>query len=552
MVFDLGISGKDVLSGAYGQAGAQNASAFSNAYNQRQNDTLALQNQNKFYQAQQNLGQSDPFKSNPFLQMMAYQLSPKMSPSDASLRGLAYGSNNSDIGNMMSPFNGATQDRIAVQNLTQTINPATGKPYSVPEAIQANNQQKSYMHNYYTPTASGEPLGQTFPSPLPQGQQPQQPQPQNMPPQQPQLRQPSPLQQRQIMASGGQPPLGNLPNSGINAPQMATDNTIDSLDPLQQAFDNNAQSAKPYSQYVSPELDSILQNPSNLEGNPNKLAMANPNLSVKRILDLQQEGTKNKNDLEKSANAASDYVNNSVPFLDQIRQDILKGDLKTGRGQDLAVSAKSLMDSIFGQNSLSVDQLKGLDSQNKLEVQKSIDFMGQLKSDVAGTGQFRTAETPYLAGKILELKEPELKNAYITALMSEKAERTNTLAQAQLDYTNAIGDTSLPLQTKNGEKVASSFNDVRNQITKSFPPIGIAVAQKITSTYDPSKSWDDYNNVQKAAFTKNAIDAKDLKSIAGGSDWIKNPKMEGLIIKAPDGTYLRNNGANPPTPLDVR
>jgi hypothetical protein len=193
--------------------------------------------QSNFYNAQDTLARSDPFKSNPFLQMMTYQMSPKMSPSNASLIGLAQSSGQSpDLLKQFQPQNTNPYNDMfkymQLQNLQQQVQERQNKDTFIP--FNANSQPMPDMGGF---------MPQQFqqPQPIAPTIQPQQ----MMQAPQQQL---SPLQQRQLQAQQllEQPPIGNLDNTGQNVPAVDF-NTDDADSPYLTEYDFNTDDAdSPY------------------------------------------------------------------------------------------------------------------------------------------------------------------------------------------------------------------------------------------------------------------------------------------------------------------
>jgi len=427
MVYDFGISGKDLLSGAYYQQGAANTLVPQQTNVARSE----LQNQQGFYDAQQQVAQS---QKNPFLQMLAYQMSPKMSPSDASLRGLAYGSGNAELAQQFAPASGGLtptnmRDSLYQQNIMNGMNPqsamvdAAQRVTAMTGSAQWNPQQLQFQQPY--PQFYGQPQPQYQPQPQVQTQ-PQQiirPQPQVQP-----------------------------------QPQMVTDDTIDmQTQPLTE------QPIAPQSQYTNdPQLISSLTG-----------------YTPAQVLKMQEYRPDKLNEEIQKLSDETDLLNSNIPQIAEVTRGLMDESIDTGVFEPSKVWVKSLTEDIFGSGALTDAAGKMLQGQglvNYLGTKLSVQNMQQYYS---GKGSFSNAEGARVDTLGVNLKDNEFKNIYVGAASQVAAEARQEKLQAKAEYIKLAGSPTAPLALSDGSKKYSNWQEFyKDNYQTTRLPYTAAIAQK--------------------------------------------------------------------------
>jgi hypothetical protein len=456
-----------LLTGRYYQAGAANTLVPQQVGLQRSE----MNNQQSFYDAQDTLARSDPFKSNPFLQMMTYQLSPKMSPSDASLRGLAYG---------QSP--GATQQGLADQfkptsMFNMTPSNIMGSIYqemsqdpqfaSLPEAdkkvlaMQKFYDQGGRMPSY-DPSTQERFQYQQNPQPAPQ--QPWQPPQLNQPPVQPQQQPLPPIQQRRMEAQQpqGQPTsIEGLTTSGSDMP--VDDSMVLAETPITREW--------------------------------------NPKAKADEIAAFGKEDIKNRKD----ERATLSRLEKNIPLADNVLKDLVEGKTQTGTVEGLKnILGTSIMD-IFGMEALTPDQIEGLTNQQVLERFGSEQSLQNAITFLNGQGSVSDAERALIGRLSTSLNSGELRNAFNTSLakisMQDEAEKT----KAYRKYVNAAGSDILPALG------ANNFDEYYQANYANKPPVLARISSEIGKNIKGVKELNatQQNMVRNAAVDLRGVDKSD-------------------------------------------
>lgn len=488
-----------LLGGAGFQSGIQNYSAGYNAYDANRNANLELQNQNQFYQAQDQLANSDPFKSNPFLQMMTRQMSPKLSPSDAALRGLAYGqampNDPQGLAKQFQPVSmfGMTPSNMGLfymnEGIQQGMSPEQARDYGYRKANLVNK-----------PPMYDQPSGSyIMPSDIMQNQNPV-------------AQANAPKQQAStIQNSAGLPPVN------VNQPQQ-----IEGMTP--QGIDMPIESQQP--QYTS--------DPTIVSGATGLTRLQVKNLQNYDPVKLQEE-------IQGSSDEAA-QIEQNLPQLAEVRKALMSDSTNTGALEPFKNLLTGAVEDIFGKGAIDPT------SKDSLLNQGLIDFLGTkqglqgMVTYFVGKGAVSDAEGKKLSKLGVALGDNEFKNIFVGISSELLSEARLQKLQAKQEYIEKAGSPVAPLVTQDGKVEAKNWQDYYNKNYKaSLPPFTIGFAQKVGDSVDLSRPL---TETEKVLVRNGAFDITTGDPKSKGEQELRNiaKNTEGLVLKTDKGYYKIMNG----------
>lgn len=496
MVYDiLGNFGQNLLSGGFYQAGALNTLIPQ----QVQAERGSLNNQNAFYQAQNQFAQSDAVKNNPFMQMLTYQMSPKTSPSDMALRGLAYGMANP------SDTQGLAQQFMPKQNQFSLTPSNMAMMYAQEYQMQNPNSTPMQAMDYGFQRANAartpiqvDPVTKEFYNPA------------NI--------------------------IGNLnPITQSNAPKQQALTPMQALTPV-----GNRQTGlqeMPVNQSVLTEapLD-LVEQPQSLQ--QKQIASGLPKAQFYNKIDafdkvdVDPDNTNNRNN---RLNRIDEYAT-KAPNLQEAIDKLVLGETPTGLIPSWEYFGDNIWKDLFGDASLSNERVQELANIGQLELISNEQSLTNAVEYLQGQGAVSNFEREGVQKIGASITSQEGRNAFAIALT--KLALDNRVEKDKLfdEYVAEAGADNLPAF---GFK---SFNDFyRNYTKENRPPAAArisAIMGRSMGQPDETGSALFVDNAQKNIIKNVAYDVKGKSK----EDILKVRNLDGAILKTDKGFYKVTDG----------
>lgn len=503
MVYDiLGNFGQNLLSGGFYQAGALNTLIPQ----QVQAERGSLNNQNAFYQAQNQFAQSDAVKNNPFMQMLTYQMSPKTSPSDMALRGLAYGmANPNDAQGLAQQFiPKQNQFSLTPSNMAmlyaqrhQMENPDATPMESLDYGFQRANAARTPIQvdpvtkEFYNPASMVGNLNPVAQSNAPK-QQALTPTPM-----------PLPVGQRNGYIGNQQTGLQEIP---VNQPVL-TEVPLDLVEQPQSLEKKQIASGLPKAQFYN-KIDAFDR------------ADVDPN---------------NRNNRNNRLNRIDEYAT-KAPNLQEAIDKLVLGETPTGLIPSWEYFGDNIWKDLFGDASLSNERVQELANIGQLELISNEQSLTNAVEYLQGQGAVSNFERESVQKIGASITSQEGRNAFAIALT--KLALDNRVEKDKLfdEYVAEAGADNLPAF---GFK---SFNDFyRNYTKENRPPAAARISSimgKSMGQLDETGSALFVDNAQKNIIKNIAYDVKGKSK----EDILKVRNLDGAILKTDKGFYKVTDG----------